>query len=231
MKSDVLIIGAGPSGSAAALALARQGAKVTVLEKTVFPREKTCGDGLTPRAIASLADLGIDIAQEPFIRHVVTQTMGSRNQCTVELAGNGIATTIPRSVLDNRIAEAATAAGASIRFATSVEQLIVEDSSVGGVVTRNPNGSIERLVAPVTLLGEGSVGKLRSQAPLREVRGVHRCFAARRYWEGVEFSFKDASYEITFPLESNGHPVVGYGWVFPMGDGIANVGVGYFTLG
>jgi flavin-dependent dehydrogenase len=62
-RSDVLVVGAGPAGSSAAYWLARAGFDVAVLEKAVFPREKVCGDGLTPRGVKALLDMGIDPAR------------------------------------------------------------------------------------------------------------------------------------------------------------------------
>ncbi|WP_239308494.1 MULTISPECIES: FAD-dependent oxidoreductase, partial [unclassified Frankia] len=63
--ADVIVVGAGPGGSAAAYHLARTGLDVVLLEKTSFPREKVCGDGLTPRAVRSLIEMGIDTGTDP----------------------------------------------------------------------------------------------------------------------------------------------------------------------
>src|ERR1700716_241744 len=62
--AEVIVVGAGPAGSTAATYLARAGVDVLLLEKTVFPREKVCGDGLTPRGVKQLIDLGIDTSEE-----------------------------------------------------------------------------------------------------------------------------------------------------------------------
>src|SRR5919202_5110468 len=64
-EADVIVVGAGPGGSAAAYHLARHGLRVLLLEKAVFPREKVCGDGLTPRATRQLIRMGIDTSAKP----------------------------------------------------------------------------------------------------------------------------------------------------------------------
>ena len=69
MESDVVVVGAGPGGSATAAHLARRGLHVTLLEKVTFPRDKVCGDGLTPRAVKQLIRLGIDVSEEAGWKH------------------------------------------------------------------------------------------------------------------------------------------------------------------
>jgi menaquinone-9 beta-reductase len=68
-EADVIVVGAGPAGSTAASYLARAGLSVLLLEKATFPREKVCGDGLTPRGVAQLVKLGIDTSDPAWIRN------------------------------------------------------------------------------------------------------------------------------------------------------------------
>src|SRR3954453_21860746 len=77
--ADVIVVGAGPGGSAAAYGLAQAGIDVLLLEKTEFPREKVCGDGLTPRAVKSLVDMGIDTGEaNGFVRNRGLRIIGGR---------------------------------------------------------------------------------------------------------------------------------------------------------
>lgn len=225
MKPDAVVVGAGPAGSASALKLARAGAKVLLVDRARFPREKPCGDGLTPRALAALDELGIGIERTPLVRHVVAHAAGdSARRVDVEL--NAAGTVLARAVLDERLAQQAASAGAAFRTLATVEALVVEDRTVRGVRIRSPSGRSELVLAPITILAEGSAQALGRQAPIPPVRGRRSGFALRRYLSGVEWTGPPA-FEIWLPLESNGAPVFGYGWAFPDARGLANLGVGW----
>ena len=68
MEADVLVVGAGPGGSAAAYHLARHGVDVLMVDKATFPREKVCGDGLTPRGVRAIQRMGVDPGEPGFVR-------------------------------------------------------------------------------------------------------------------------------------------------------------------
>ena len=228
MKPDVIVIGAGPSGCAAALTAARGGAQVLIVEKSRFPRDKACGDGLTPRAVAKLVGLGIQIAPEPRI-DAVRAISWSNFANRAELAFRGPpGTVIERLHLDSRIAQAAVHAGATLRSSSTAEALLIEDGVVRGARLRGASGWVETLRAHTTILAEGSVGALSRQVPLPRVEGRQLAFAARRYFENVEW---DAArhFEIYLPIEAAGVPLAGYAWVFPLREGLVNVGLGFFT--
>ena len=102
MNADVVVVGAGPAGGSAALRLARVGARVLLLERSHFPREKPCGDGLTPRALAALDDLGIEIERSPEIRRVVARSSSDFAQ-RAELSLASAGTSLQRAKLDHGI--------------------------------------------------------------------------------------------------------------------------------
>jgi len=78
IDTDVLVVGAGPGGSATAYHLARHGIDVTIVERAAFPREKVCGDGLTPRGVAAIRDMGID-TEDPGFEKVIGLRVYTRN--------------------------------------------------------------------------------------------------------------------------------------------------------
>lgn len=225
MKADLIVVGAGPAGAAAALQAARAGLQVLLLERTRFPREKACGDGLTPRATDALKRLGISVEPTPAVRKVVMRSPADLDRPVTLPFETGCGTVLPRFDLDERIARAAVESGATLQTSSVVESLLVENGRVLGVGRRTPGGRTERLRAPIVLLAEGSAGGLLRQAPLPAVRGRSICFAVRRYLENVDWNEGDA-FEIWLPLVDERGPLVGYGWAFPLPDGRANVGLG-----
>ena len=120
--ADVIVVGAGPGGSTAAAHLARAGVRVLLLEKTTFPREKVCGDGLTPRAVKSLLSLGIDTAEWPQNRGL--RIFGGKHR--LELDWPDLASypsyglVRPRIDFDEVLARTAQKSGAILREATTV---------------------------------------------------------------------------------------------------------------
>ncbi len=220
-ERDLLIIGGGPAGAAAAIVAARAGAKVTLFEKGAHGRDKVCGDGLTPRAVAALEDLRIDLSPAHRIDGLRMIAFGT----TRELAWPGgdrfpaHGAVWPRHRFDTHLVDVAIASGAEVRFETEALPELVD----GRVVGVRAGG--EQFRAPLTVLAAGAQGAaaklLGAERDPDEPFGLAiRAYAptprhAERHLEAC-LSLRD----------EHGTPVPGYGWMFPAGDGTVNIGVG-----
>ncbi len=220
--TDVLIIGAGPAGSAAACSLARSGARVVLADQSTFPREKVCGDALVPDALAALARLGLKSAVAARMKRMQGMRVYVPDGTFVSLEAE--LGCLPRMVLDDLLLQAATAAGADVLTPARVVAPVVERGKVlGAVFARETDESIE-VRATTTLLATGAAAK-----PLRMfglcTRSEASATAARCYYRVPEPMAQSFNY-LCIAYEQSICP--GYGWLFPGPDGVFNVGVGYF---
>ena len=218
---DLLVIGGGPAGAAAAIRAARGGARVTVFEKGAPGRDKICGDGLTPRAIKALNELGVDLADA----HRIDGLRMIANRTVRQLNWPGIApfpahgAVWPRRRLDTALVELAAAAGAEILWEHEAMPLLDDDRVVG------VEAGGRRWTAPFTVVATGAPG------PVTRALGAERDpnepfgLAIRTYAETPRHAERFLEACLTL-RDENGTPVPGYGWMFPAGDGTVNIGVG-----
>lgn len=223
---DVLIVGSGPAGGALATILASQGFDVLLLDKSTFPRDKTCGDALSPRAVSILEDLGLGSSISgvgwPINSIAVTSPGGLRINASIVAEGVSASPgyVVRRYVLDDLLREAAISSGS--RFVDRV--LVTEiDQGESGPLTVVGNRREERQLyqSRIVVLAVGAnLGLLRRMrlVPRHQKLG----FASRLYLERVE------GLGNSIHLRFDGVPLPGYGWVFPVSDSVANVGVGVF---
>ncbi|MGH3358297.1 MAG: geranylgeranyl reductase family protein [Nocardioidaceae bacterium] len=227
-QTDVLIVGAGPSGASAAAWAARNGLDVVLADAAVFPRDKTCGDGLTPRAIAELDRLGLD----PWVRSHGTnrglRANGFGQELLLEWPGGSLpsyGSAVPRTELDDKIRSCAVKAGARGLDDARAVDLVRDGGRVGGVVFRRGDGTHTTVSCRRLVVADGvrsPVGRLLGREWHRETAyGV----AARSY---VRSARSDDEW-ISSHLElrgTGGELLSGYGWIFPLADGEVNLGVG-----
>lgn len=225
-SADVLVIGAGPAGSAAAAWLARTGRSVTLVDKVSFPRDKCCGDGLTPRAVAELDALGGgDWVRRQHCQTGVSLTLFGR---TYDMPWPGgafpaLSAVIPRLVLDHWLVRCAVSSGATMIGNSRVTDVVLADGRIAAVEIQE--GEDRRHIGCRTVIvadGAGSpVGNLLGRKWRRDRMYA---LAARSYMESPlgDGDLMTASFGDT----SAGALVAGYGWLFPMGDGRVNVGYG-----
>jgi len=224
-QHDVIVVGAGPAGSATAYFLARQGADVLLLDKAEFPRDKTCGDAISPRGLRVLADMGLldELSAESHRVHSlhIYAPNGNRAVAAVPRAEGypPYALVVPRLRLDASIQARACAAGAEFRGRHLVADIICSDGAACGVQARTPHG-LREYDAGGVVIATGAATRLLESAGLLPAKPVHM-LAARAYFDNVlgiddqiEFYFNQVS-------------LPGYGWMFPTGPHSANVGVGY----
>ena len=227
---SVLVIGGGPAGSAAAYWLARDGHDVTLVEKKEYPRDKTCGDGLTPRAVLQLQEMGFDFEVPQF--HTITGLRSYAGDEFVEMAWpehsrfpnwGGV---IRRSDLDSQVASLAAKQGVSILEKTEGFP-IIEGGFLTGVTLKH-NGSIEMVQPKVTVIADGSMNRFGRELGTERRRDYPMGLAARGYYSSPRST--DPFLESQLDLrDSSGATIPGYGWVFPLGDGTVNVGVGLLS--
>ena len=229
METDVLVVGAGPAGSAAAAWLARAGREVVLADAAAFPRDKPCGDGLTPRAIAELRALGLGDWLRGRAVNWGLRAAGFGQELYLPWPGGSLpayGSAAPRVELDAAIRSVALAAGAvplEGRRAVDVER---RGDRVTGVVLAGPRGSSPETVACRTLVvADGARSQLGRVLGRTWHKDTAYGVAARAY---VKSARADDPW-ISSHLElrgTGGELLSGYGWVFPLGDGEVNLGVG-----
>jgi geranylgeranyl reductase family protein len=242
--ADVIVVGAGPAGASTAHWCASAGLDVLLLEKASFPRDKVCGDGLTPRAVAELARMGVETRSEDgWIRNEGLRVVaGGRSW---ELAwpelttypGYGMARS--RMTLDHGLVQHAQASGAKLLERTRVAGPEIDERSgrVVGVVAQpldgrgRADGPTRTYRAPVVVAADGVSSRFATSLGITRRDDRPMGTAVRTYFrtEGTarhEDAFMESHLELWdgTPGESNLLP--GYGWIFALGDGTANVGLG-----
>jgi geranylgeranyl reductase family protein len=217
----VVVVGAGPAGAAAATFLSRAGARVTLLERARFPRDKVCGDGCSPRTMRVLEALGAErlpAMQAQPMRAFYARSPGGWTldaELPQELFG-GRGCVVPRQVLDEHLVRIATAAGAELREGVHVES--VEVASDGARVRFRDGATLD---ADVVLGCDGSPSVVRRSLGAPDFAPGRSAYAVRAYYEGASLSRPEA-----FGLFWERELLPGYAWIFPLPDGRANVGVG-----
>jgi geranylgeranyl reductase family protein len=245
--ADVIVVGAGPSGSTAAFYLAQAGLNVLLIEKSRFPRDKVCGDGLTPRAVKSLVAMGVDVSEEAgWLRNKGLRVIGGGMRLELdwpELSSwPGYGLVRPRSSLDEQLARRAQAAGAKLLEGTTVTGPVLNDNGrIVGVETtaeaeekskpesRSDNterrrGSIQRYRARVVVAADGNSSRLSVAMGLRKRDDRPMGVAVRSYYTSPRH--EDDYLESWLDLWDGDRLLPGYGWIFGMGDGTSNVGLG-----
>jgi geranylgeranyl reductase family protein len=234
--ADVIVVGAGPGGSSAAYHLAQAGLDVLLLEKTEFPREKVCGDGLTPRGVKALTRMGIDTSPENgWVRNKGLRVIGGGLRLELpwpELASfPDYGLVRPRMDFDDMLAQQAVKAGARLQTLTNVTGPVLDTAGrVAGVTaTVGPEKRPTTYRAPLVISADGVSGRLALALGLRRREDRPMGVAVRRYYESPRHT--DDYLESWLELWDKGKDgkdvqLPGYGWIFGLGDGRSNVGLG-----
>jgi len=236
-EADVIIVGAGPGGSTAAYHLAQAGLDVLLLEKTEFPRDKVCGDGLTPRAVKQLVNMGIDVSTEAgWLHNKGLRIMGAGHELQLhwpELSSfPDYGLVRPRSDFDQILANQAVKAGAHLRERTNVTGPILDERSgrILGVTAKpvdergRQSGDEVSFRSRLVIAADGNSTRLSLAMGLGKRDDRPMGVAVRTYYKNPNSN--DDWLESWLELWDGENLLPGYGWIFGMGDGTSNVGLG-----
>ncbi len=236
-EADVIVVGAGPGGSTAAYHLAQAGLDVLLLEKTEFPREKVCGDGLTPRAVKQIVNMGIDISPPAgWLHNKGLRILGAGHRLELhwpELSSfPDYGLVRPRSDFDEVLANQAVKAGAHLRERTNVAGPILDERSgrIVGVTAKpvdergRQSGEKQAFRSRLVIAADGNSTRLSLAMGLHKRDDRPMGVAVRTYYKNP--GTNDDWLESWLELWDGENLMPGYGWIFGMGDGTSNVGLG-----
>ena len=226
-RYDLVVVGAGPGGSATAYYASRAGLKTLLLDRQEFPRDKPCGDGLMPHAATEISLMGLgewlDEAHHGRFTgfSIYTRTAYLRQGVPPSLNGpRGYV--VKREETDAKLLERAITAGAEFRAGVRATGLLRSPAGDVSGIAATSGGEDLRFATPLVVAADG-VGGFAANG----MKAHQNSVARRRYYRGVDGPNKeDLHVFITKDMNENG---AGYGWVFYLGDGRANVGAGVST--
>jgi geranylgeranyl reductase family protein len=242
VEFDVVIVGAGPSGSACAYWLSQAGWSVCLIEKKTFPREKTCGDGLTPRSVHQIIEMGL----EPVVAQHAHKFQGLRSfgfGASLEMKWPehpifpNYGYTITRYNLDGLIAQSAVEHGATLLSGVEALDLLEPEPSIdalsgakGVIVKEKDTGLTAEIRGRYLVVGDGQNSRIGRALGTTRNREWPMGMALRGYYTSDRHDepWIDSHLDIR---DTKGDVVPGYGWIFPLGDGRVNVGVGLLSTG
>ncbi len=232
-RHDVLVIGGGPAGAAASFWLAEAGHDVVCVERKRFPREKTCGDGLTPRAVKELRDMGLYDRLTEFHRFDGLRAVA--HDITLELPwpkhpvfpDHGFV--VRRRDLDQFVAERAVKAGATLQEGTEAVRPLLRDGLVTGALVKDKDdGHSREIYARYVVIADGSNSRFGRSLGTARNKSYPQGMAIRTYYESPLHAepWIESCLDVR---DRNGNSLPGYGWIFPVGDGTINVGIGLLS--
>ncbi len=222
-QAEVLIVGAGPAGTAAAIRLAEQHVRVMLVDKSDFPRVKVCGDGLTPRSVTALRGLGVEASALAGARRFGgLKLIAPDHSCGfLPITNDGAQAydvVVQRRHLDYALVERAIALGAKLVSGLHVTGPVIEGGHVCGA-RGELNGREIQIRAKLTIAADGSAGGFTARLGLKRPRTTQEV-AIRTYFANVH-----TRYDV-LQVYFCRHLLPAYGWLFPLDNGMANVGVG-----
>jgi geranylgeranyl reductase family protein len=221
-RFDVAVVGAGPAGSAAALVLARAGARVALIDKAAFPRDKACGDLVGPRGVRVLDDLGLPVPGAVPVGDMLvtgpTHSVRLPSRAGRTYPGHGVV--VPRRDFDSMLRDAAVAAGAEPRVGRAEAPVVGDHGVEGCTLTSGPT-----VRADVVIGADGALSGVARWAGLVQPERVLWGFATRAYVDQAV-----ALPEICWWEPTPWRAFPGYGWLFPGPGDTANVGLGCGVL-
>jgi geranylgeranyl reductase family protein len=232
---DVLVVGGGPAGASCAYWLAEAGHDVLLLEKKRYPREKTCGDGLTPRSVRQLHDMGLADDLTEFHRFEGLRSIAFGR--TLELAWPthpdypSFGYVITRKDLDHLVAERAAKAGATVWQEAEATAPLLDNGLVRGATVRvkdNGGAVMQRVRARYVVVADGGNSRFGRAIGTSRERSYPLGMAIRGYYESPRHDepWIESHLDIR---DKAGNVLPGYGWIFPVGDGRVNVGIGLLS--
>ena len=230
---DVLVIGAGPAGAAAGYWLARHGLDVVMVDKKTFPREKTCGDGLTPRAVKQIEDMGLSDQLSRFHRYEGLRATAHGKALELQWPAHPMypqhGYVVRRRELDTMVARNAVAAGATLLEGCEALAPVLDRGFVrGATVQTNESDSPADITAKYVIVADGANSRFGRALGTFRTKEWPYGTAIRTYWESPRHAepWIESALDVT---DRNGNPLPGYGWIFPVGDGTVNIGVGLLS--
>lgn len=230
IEVDVAIVGGGPSGAATAHYLASRGHSVIVCEKKNFPREKTCGDGLTPRAVKVLEEMGLgnELRSWERVEGLRVHAAGRVMELPFpELdAWDNYGLVKPRKDLDKAVLDHAEAAGAKVVYGAQVKEPIFDKGVAVGVRAKR-DGQEEVVEAKWIVCAEGAATKFARSLGRERKLEYPMGLAIRQYFQSpLEHC---GWFDAWLDIRTKEDQMPGYGWLFPVGDGTVNIGVGLLS--